>query len=145
MLVLCCPQNGRSSTAPRVSILNLPCPAWAHGTDGVRSALGLRRTAERPARRATQTIPRAATNVDEGPVRQRSLLPAEALTLPLRIKDEEVNSGVSYCGEQVAGRTPGTGAERAIDPHDGADATGGGVPDSYRLVATDGGENPAAT
>ena len=26
MLVLCCPQNGRSSPAPRAPILNLPCP-----------------------------------------------------------------------------------------------------------------------
>ncbi len=26
MLVLCCPQNGRSSPAPGAPILNLPCP-----------------------------------------------------------------------------------------------------------------------
>ena len=26
MLVLCCPQNGRSSPAPGASVLNLPCP-----------------------------------------------------------------------------------------------------------------------
>ena len=38
MLVLCCPQNGRSSplpgTGPEPAV-----PAWAHGTDGVGPAL----------------------------------------------------------------------------------------------------------
>ncbi len=39
MLVLCCPQNGRSSPAPGGTDPEPAVPAWAHGTDGTGPAL----------------------------------------------------------------------------------------------------------